>query len=72
MRLNAKENGWINPTNTVRATPILGGRLYLAAILREGRKYRSICSSLGISRGFSDQALDCWTAGTFDGGWGRK
>ena len=45
---NAKENGQIDPSTTVRATRGDGSRPNLASILREARKTANIQASSGV------------------------
>src|SRR5665811_1136783 len=51
VRPNARENGQISPSTTVRAARRASSRPHLAAVLREGRKSANIYASLGFIRG---------------------
>lgn len=54
MRPNARENGQIRPSTTVRAAQSDGSRQHLRAVLQEGRKSANIHAQSGVIRGIPE------------------
>jgi hypothetical protein len=53
LRPNARENGQISPSTTVRATCRAGRRLHLASAFQGSRKIATIYTSSAVIRGMS-------------------
>jgi hypothetical protein len=50
VRPNARENGQIRPSTTVRAARDAGSQRHLASVLREAQRVASIHPNLGVIR----------------------
>jgi hypothetical protein len=50
VRLNARENGQINPSTTIPAAPGVGGRPHLTTVFQVNAKIATISASTGVIR----------------------